>query len=186
MPCRRKAQAKVQDLHPAESYRQRVTVRCRLWLCHVDCFERVCYRREMANGLRETNPFGLVLVADKELSLAPLISLVMAALLILAVRRIFRISRWHGPADSIYAAHRTDNELDIRAGFGSTLAAFISASGGASVGQYGPLVHFGATMGSSIRRVTGGMLTTDVFIGCGWPGDRCRFQCANRWRGLCS
>ena len=83
--------------------------------------------------LRETNPFGLVSAAGKELSLAPLISLVMAALLILAVRRIFRISRWHGPADSIYAAHRTDNELDIRAGFGSTLAAFISASG--SVGR---------------------------------------------------
>jgi CIC family chloride channel protein len=29
---------------------------------------------------------------------------------------------------------------------------FISASGGASVGQYGPLVHFGATMGSFIRQ----------------------------------
>ena len=28
---------------------------------------------------------------------------------------------------------------------GSTLAAFISAGGGASVGQYGPLVHFGLT-----------------------------------------
>ncbi len=121
-------------------------------------------------GLREGNPFGIVQVAGKELSLAPLISLVMAALLILVVRRIFHISRWHGPADSIYAAHRTDNELDIRAGFGSTLAAFISASGGASVGQYGPLVHFGATMGSFIRQVTGGIITTDVFIGCGVAG----------------
>ena len=121
-------------------------------------------------GLREANPFSIVSIAGKEMSFAPLISLVMAALLILAVRRIFRISRWHGPADSIYAAHRTDNELDIRSGFGSTLAAFISASGGASVGQYGPLVHFGATMGSFIRRVTSGILTTDVFIGCGVAG----------------
>ena len=72
-------------------------------------------------ALREANPFGIFSLAGKELSLAPLISLIIAALLILAVRRIFRISRWHGPADSIYAAHRTDNELDIRAGFGSTL-----------------------------------------------------------------
>ena len=120
--------------------------------------------------LREANPLGIFSIGGAEFSLAPLISLVMAALLILVVRRIFHISRWHGPADSIYAAHRTDNELDIRAGFGSTLAAFISASGGASVGQYGPLVHFGATMGSCIRRVTGGMLTTDVFIGCGVAG----------------
>ena len=121
-------------------------------------------------GLREANPFGTISFGGTELSLAPLISLVLAALLILLVRRIFRISRWHGPADSIYAAHRTDNELDVRAGFGSTLAAFISASGGASVGQYGPLVHFGATMGSFIRQATGGVLTTDVFIGCGVAG----------------
>ena len=38
------------------------------------------------------------------------------------------------------------------------------------MGQYGPLVHFGATMGSALRRLTGGMLTTDVFIGCGVAG----------------
>ena len=99
-----------------------------------------------------------------------MLRLVIAAGLILVVRRLFGISRWHGPADSIYAAHRTDNELDVRSGFGSTLAAFISASGGASVGQYGPLVHFGATMGSFLRQATGGILTTDVFIGCGVAG----------------
>ena len=145
-------------------------MRCRVRLCHVDCLERVCYRRELADGTARNKPIRIVSIAGKEVSLAPLISLVIGALLILVVRRIFRISRWHGPADSIYAAHRTDNELDIRAGFGSTLAAFISASGGASVGQYGPLVHFGATMGSFIRRVTGGMLSTDVFIGCGVAG----------------
>ena len=34
------------------------------------------------------------------------------------------IGRWHGLADGI-RAHRTDNELDIRAGFGSTLAALL-------------------------------------------------------------
>ena len=100
----------------------------------------------------------------------PLVCLLVAALLILQVRRLFGITRWHGPADSIFAAHRTDNELDVKAGFGSTLAALISAGGGASVGQYGPLVHFGATMGSAFRTMTGGMLTTDVFIGCGVAG----------------
>ncbi len=100
----------------------------------------------------------------------PLICLLVAAFLILQVRRLFGITRWHGPADSIFAAHRTDNELDVKAGFGSTLAALISAGGGASVGQYGPLVHFGATMGSAFRTMTGGLLTTDVFIGCGVAG----------------
>ena len=34
-----------------------------------------------------------------------------------------------------HAAHRTDNN-DVKAGFGSTIAAFVSAGSGASVGQY--------------------------------------------------
>lgn len=109
-------------------------------------------------------------IAGMTLSLRPLVGLLLAAVAILGVRRLFGISRWHGPADSIHAAHRTDNELDLKAGFGSTFAAFISAGGGASVGQYGPLVHFGATMGSLIRRFTGASITTDVFIGCGVAG----------------
>ena len=110
------------------------------------------------------------LFAGYSFNLAPLGALLVAACLILIVRHMFGITRWHGPADSIFAAHRTDNDLDVRAGLGSTLAAFISASGGASVGQYGPLVHFGATVGSILRRMTGDRMTTDVFIGCGVAG----------------
>ena len=37
-------------------------------------------------------------------------------------------------------------------GFNSTLAAFFSISGGASVGIYGPLVHFGGTLAAYLRR----------------------------------
>ena len=109
-------------------------------------------------------------IGDSNLSFLPLMAMLVAAILIIIIRKAFSISRWHGPADSIYAAHRTDNELDVKAGFGSTLAAFVSASGGASVGQYGPLVHFGATIGSFMRQITGGRLTTDIFIGCGVAG----------------
>jgi CIC family chloride channel protein len=122
------------------------------------------------SGLRESASFLVLQVGGMPLAFGPLLSLLIAALAILMVRRLFGIVRWHGPADSIYAAHRTDNELDVRHGFGSTLAAFISAGGGASVGQYGPLVHFGATMGSFIRQITGSKITTDVFIGCGVAG----------------
>lgn len=106
----------------------------------------------------------------KRLSPTPLITLLFAVFVILFIRRIFSISRWHGPADSIYAAHRTDNELDVKAGLGSTIAAFVSAGSGASVGQYGPLVHFGATVGSYVRTLTNGKISTDVFIGCGVAG----------------
>ena len=105
---------------------------------------------------------------ETELSLMPMFWLLLAAVLLVCVRRVFHIDRWHGPADSIYAAHRTDNELDLKAGFGSTLAAFISLCGGAPVGQYGPLVHFGAAIGSFLSDFFGSRrITADIFIGCG-------------------
>jgi len=125
---------------------------------------------EFAGNFRTDAGFFTFEIAGWTLQPVALVSLFVAAGLVLLVRRVFRIGRWHGPADSIHAAHRTDNELDVKSGFGSTLAAFISASGGASVGQYGPLVHFGATMGSFIRHKTGGILSTDIFIGCGVAG----------------
>ena len=101
-------------------------------------------------------------------SFVPLIWLIGAAFLLWGVRQLFSIKRWHGPADSIFGAHRLDNEIDVKAGIGSTIAAFISMGGGASVGQYGPLVHFGATIGTYIRQAFDNKaIGTDVFIGCG-------------------
>ena len=107
-------------------------------------------------------------------SLMPMIWLIVAALLLWVVRRLFDIERWHGPADSIYGAHRLENEIDVKSGIGSTVGAFVSISGGASVGQYGPLVHFGATIGTFLHQMIGKnqaydkeIVGTDVFIGCG-------------------
>ena len=76
--------------------------------------------------------FMRVILFGKEVSFFPLSTLLVAVLIILIIRRLFSIERWHGPADSIYAAHRTDNELNLKAGFGSTIAAFVSAGSGAS------------------------------------------------------
>ena len=45
------------------------------------------------------------------------------------------------------------SRVDVKVGLGSTLAAFISASAGASVGQYGPLVHFGATLSTILTKL---------------------------------
>ena len=94
-------------------------------------------------------------------------SLSIAASAIHFIKKYFKITRWEGPADTIYAAHRIDNELNVKAGVASTLAAFVSAAGGASVGQYGPLVHFGATLGASIKAFLKLRITTDVIIGGG-------------------
>ena len=104
------------------------------------------------------------------LNYLPIITLIIAASLIILIKQGFKIKRWNGPADAIYAAHRTDNELDTKVGYLSTLVALLSASGGASVGQYGPLVHLGATIGTSLRTLTKNLLSTDVFLGCGVAG----------------
>ena len=107
---------------------------------------------------------------EHQFSLMPLFVIIFAAFSIIYVRKIFGLDRFYGPADSIYAAHRSDNELDVHRGLGSTLSAFISASGGASVGQYGPLVHFGATMGSYLKKISKSNIPTDIFLGCGVAG----------------
>ena len=100
-------------------------------------------------------------------TVSPLLFLILTATLIIIVKKYLNISRYHGPADVILSAHSNDAELDIKTGFLSTFSAFVSASGGASVGQYGPLVHLGGTIGSLIKKYTQTMLTRDVFIGCG-------------------
>ena len=100
-------------------------------------------------------------------AISPLLFLILTATLIIIVKKYLNISRYHGPADVILSAHSNGAELDIKTGFLSTFSAFVSASGGASVGQYGPLVHLGGTIGSLIKRHTQTMLTKDVFIGCG-------------------
>ena len=100
-------------------------------------------------------------------SYAPLVFLLLSAIIILSVKKLLPISRYHGPADVILTAHSNEENLDPKTGFLSTFAAFVSASGGASVGQYGPLVHLGGTIGNLINKFTPGLLSKDTFIGCG-------------------
>ena len=100
-------------------------------------------------------------------SFTPIISLLIAAVIIILIRKVFNITRWHGPPDAILAAHQSNNSIDVKRGLGSTLTAFISASGGASVGQYGPLVHFGATVATFLENFTSKRLPPGIFIGCG-------------------
>ena len=103
-------------------------------------------------------------------SLDIFLTLSAAAVLIFLVRRVLGITRWSGPADSIYAVQQSREPLDIRLGLGSTIAAFIAASGGGSVGQYGPLVHFGATVAEILSKYVKIKIDRRVFIACGVAG----------------
>ena len=68
-----------------------------------------------------------------DINLIPAMAMLISATLIVLVRRYLGVTKWSGPADSIYALHQQNVGVDIRTGIGSTMAAFVSASGGASV-----------------------------------------------------
>ena len=78
-------------------------------------------------------------IGNLSLNLVPLLICVPSSLLVGLLMYKLKLSRWFGPADTIYAAHHHAGILDLKGGFGSTLASFISISGGASVGIYGPI-----------------------------------------------
>lgn len=121
------------------------------------------YGRTFRNGLSYFD----IQIGSGTHSLAPFLTLVLAALATIWLKKVMKIKAWAGPADSIYAAHNPTKELDLKLGYASTAVAFICASGGASVGQYGPLVHFGATVGASFKRLLNSGLGQDVWLGCG-------------------
>ena len=94
-------------------------------------------------------------------------ALIVGAFGIYGLKQAFKMDRWHGPADAILGAHRPDAPFPAREGFISTTAAFISASAGASVGQYGPVLHFGASVGAQVRALFPTRLTPDIYVACG-------------------
>ena len=107
-------------------------------------------------------------IGDISLNLIPLLICVPSSILVAMLMYYLKLPRWFGPADTIFAAHNREGTLDLKGGFGSTLASFISISGGASVGVYGPLVHFGATVSAYIRRLSFiPKIPHDIIIGCG-------------------
>ena len=117
--------------------------------------------------LRENHSLFEISLAGNQFELTSLIFLWVAAGIVIVIRRVFGVVRWHGPADSIYHAQQSKEPLDIKHGIASTLTAFTSAAGGGSVGQYGPLVHFGATLGIAVKRFVSSRLSHEVYLGCG-------------------
>ena len=117
--------------------------------------------------LREHHSLFEISLAGNQFELTSLIFLWAAAGIVIVIRRVFGVVRWHGPADSIYHAQQSKEPLDIKHGIASTLTAFTSAAGGGSVGQYGPLVHFGATLGIAVKRFVSSRLSHEVYLGCG-------------------
>ena len=76
--------------------------------------------------------------------------------------------RSHGPPDIIRSVQTMDGRIPARSGVLSALASVVSLGAGASVGQYGPLAHLGATLGSLVARVSrDSRWMATVGVGCG-------------------
>jgi len=107
-------------------------------------------------------------IGTYSLNLIPMLICIPSSILVALLMYFLKLPRWFGPADTIFSAHQRAGTLDLKGGFGSTLASFISISGGASVGIYGPLVHFGATISAFIRRLAFiPQIPHDIIIGSG-------------------
>ena len=120
-----------------------------------------------AASIRSNSEWANFSLLGETYSYASVVFLLAAAAVVVALKKFLALPGWAGPADTIYAAHSSAQNLDVKKGMASTLAAFITAGGGGSVGQYGPLVHFGATTGVLFRRFLGNRFAQDIFIGCG-------------------
>tara|TARA_X000000950_G_scaffold285145_1_gene390146 strand:+ start:5219 stop:6928 length:1710 start_codon:yes stop_codon:yes gene_type:complete len=83
------------------------------------------------------------------------------------IRTFNKDKRWHGPPDVILSVHQEKNELNIKSGFLTSLASVLSISSGSSVGQYGPLVHFGATIGAELKKLFHQLPDYKILVGSG-------------------
>ena len=73
-----------------------------------------------------------------------------------------------GPPDVIRAVQGLDGRVPPRSGLLSAFTSLVSLGAGASVGQYGPLTHLGATLGSLVARLNRYTeRNANVWVGCG-------------------
>ncbi len=76
--------------------------------------------------------------------------------------------QFHSPQEAIRAAQNLGTSMPVKQSLLSTVAAAVSLGSGASVGQYGPLAHMGASIGSWIGRATrSGQSLGTISIACG-------------------
>jgi len=76
--------------------------------------------------------------------------------------------RAHSPADLIAAVQTRKGRLPLRTGVLTGVSSLVSLGSGASVGQYGPLVHVGGSVGSGLARLFRADVSSDnIAIACG-------------------
>ncbi len=93
---------------------------------------------------------------------------VVGGLLVGGLRARLPWGNIQGPADVVESVQTFRGEIPMSVGVRSVTASLVGLGVGASAGQYGPLVHLGATVGSAISRFMGrGAWVGSTGIACG-------------------
>ena len=106
------------------------------------------------------------------LMLATVAAPTLGGLLVGWLWRTLPEQRPHAPPDAIQAVQTACGVMPLKSGLITALGSIISLGSGASVGQYGPLVHLGSTLGSNLgaalERLFGSAQNLRVIgVGCG-------------------
>ncbi len=120
------------------------------------------------NDILLISPRSRVLVSDGTLLTVITIAVpTLGGLFVGYVSQFIPERRPHGPPDVIQAA-QGHGSMPVKAGALTAVSACVSLGSGASVGQYGPLAHMGASLGFWISRFAGtSRYLGTVGIGCG-------------------
>ena len=88
----------------------------------------------------------------------------MVALLL----RLLPNGKVSGPPDTLHSLADPDHRVPPKTALLSTLIAGVSTASGASVGLYGPLIHFGSVVADGFRRIIGtDRISWATLVGCG-------------------
>lgn len=120
------------------------------------------------NNLLLIAPSGRALLDDRTLVIMTLAVPTVGGLVVGLIRHFTGAHAAHGPAEIIAAVQTRSGELSARSAWASASSSLVSLGSGAAVGEYGPLVHMGGSLGSALARLFRSDVTTvNIAIACG-------------------
>ncbi|MFT7247005.1 MAG: CIC family chloride channel protein [Candidatus Azotimanducaceae bacterium] len=95
-------------------------------------------------------------------------ALLTGSLIVSALLRLLPNGKVSAPPDTLHSLADPDHRVPLKTSLISTLIAGVSTASGASVGLYGPLIHFGSFVAEVMRRIMGtAHISWQTLVGCG-------------------
>ena len=95
-------------------------------------------------------------------------ALLIGSLIVSALLSALPDGKVASPPDTLHSLADPDHRVPLKTSLISTLIAGVSTASGASVGLYGPLIHFGSFVAEVMRRLIGtAHISWQTLVGCG-------------------